>query len=284
MKFVCRVLSGQNITDISGQNFKMQNRIFKIFVLSLIVSMNAFFITQFMQSPLPHKILVKLNKDNSTWSVSNDLFTQSLDKKDILLIGDKDFVRQVKTLIGNKNKIYKISSYEGAINTVAEAHALIDVSIFKMIIIQNRPFYWSDYWASPVRTYGKFGYVSLWNEAKKSKIISRSAVRLFFQFIKIAVMPSNKNLLVKHPDSMAGITWFDWPLDDHFHIKNLRKKILADKTFWIRDLNNLPDDLPEEILTRFNERFGHSQNEILKVEGLGFSLDMKKLSIILKKQ
>ena len=167
--------------------------------------------------------------------------------------------------------MFQYTSYEGAINTIAEAYVVTDPNDFKFVVLQNRPFYWTNYWATPVSTFGNFGDARLWNMAKQDEPISRNAVRLFFSMVEMRLMKPLPQPEVKHPTSMAYVTWSDWPSDSHFYFTSLKGKIRPDKTFWIRDTSSLPADLPADILPKFETRFGGPNTPPKEVPGIGIS-------------
>lgn len=234
-------------------------------------------ITQFMQSNLAFEAMRPVAETRANWAGQKDLFTQDAAGKDVIVIGDKDFVEKIRAKLDNKFSVYQFSSYEGAINTLAEAYIVAKPNDFKYVVMQNRPFYWTNYWATPVSTYGNFGDNRLWNMSKQDKIISRKAVRLFFDMLELRSMKLLPEPTVKHPESMAYVSWSDWPSDSHFYLTSMQGKIRPDKTFWVRDVSDLPSDLPADILPKFKIRFGGVGTASKNVPGIGISLDADDL-------
>lgn len=237
-----------------------------------------FLITQFMQSPLAFKAMKPVAETRANWSGQLDLFGQDAIDKDVIVIGDKDFVKSVSDTIGDQFSIYYYSSYEGSINTIAEAYIHLKPNDFKFVVLQNRPFYWTNYWATPVSTFGNFSDMRLWAASKQDAFISKSSIRLFFHMVEIRAAKLLQKPQVKQPESMAYVSWSDWPADSHFYFTSLRNKIRPDKTFWVRDVSALPTDLPPEILLKFETRFGSGKDVPSEVPGIGISLDINDLT------
>lgn len=252
--------------------------IFHFFVSLFATAFIGFLITQFMQSTLAFKVMKPVAETRANWSGQLDLFSQDATGRDVIVIGDKDFVKSVRDAIGGQFSIYYYSSYEGSINTIAEAYIYLEPNDFKYVVLQNRPFYWTNYWATPVSTFGNFSDMRLWTASKQDDFISKSSIRLFFQMLEIRAAKLLQEPEVKQPESMAYVSWSDWPSDNHFYFSSLRKKIRPDKTFWIRDISSLPADLPPDILPKFESRFGSKKDAPSEVPGIGISLDINDLA------
>ena len=252
----------------------MQNlfkQAFYVAVSFLMVLLLSYSITQFMQSEAVKFLADLLSDYGEEYHLQRQILTKFDPASDrVLVIGDYEFGRMVAARVDSKVDEFTLS--EASLNLVADAFLTGKANEYGRVIIQNRPYYWSNMMMAPAYTYGSFSDFTLLYSYGQKRIIDRYTVRLFFTILKKFTQRKKPTIEEAiYPVSLTAVEYRNWPEENNWQFSRLRELLGGENLLWVSDSDNLPNNTSNELIRNFTRRFDNSSY----VKGIGKVISKK---------
>jgi len=189
------------------------------------------------------------------YALQNQLFASDVPGNiNWLFVGDEIFISKIKTS-QNKEGNYFLSIPDFSLADIAAIKSALGSVTVERIVIQASPYMWTNYWfkAPPLN-------VKLWVNYDKYSFVDLGRAKIFFSELKkcTKTKKGHGSATTIRPASLMATEPFDDPRNSRNYLKNIKKMVKnkVENIYWLRDTEGLPEDIPEEVMQSFDEKFG----------------------------